>query len=50
VADMAMVITQNQIKKAEQKDIERMLAELERLSDNAAKQLLSTEGAESNKK
>ena len=51
VADMAMVITQNQInKKAEQKDIERMLTELERLSDNVAKQLLATEGAESNKK
>ena len=50
VADMAMVITQDQIKKAEQKDIERMLTELERLSDNAAKQLLSTEGAESHKK
>jgi acyl carrier protein len=50
VADMAMVVTQNQIKKAEQKDIERMLEELERLSDNAAKQCLSTEGAESDKK
>jgi amino acid adenylation domain-containing protein len=50
VADMAMVVTQNQIKKAEQKDIERMLEELERLSDNAAKQSLSTEGAGSDKK
>jgi amino acid adenylation domain-containing protein len=49
-ADMAMVITENQIKKADEKDIERMLEELERLSDNAAKQLFSTEGPESNKK
>ena len=50
VADMAMVITQNQIKKANHKDIERMLAGLETLSDNAAKQLLSSEGTDSNKK
>lgn len=49
VADMAMVITQSQMKKAQQKDIERTLAELERLSDDAAKQLFATKGAQFDK-
>jgi hypothetical protein len=39
VADMTVVIIQNQMKRAQEKDIERMLAELEELSDDAAKQL-----------
>ncbi len=36
VADMAVAITQSQAKAADPGDIERMLAELETLSDNEA--------------
>jgi amino acid adenylation domain-containing protein len=43
VADMAVVIVQNQLEKAESKDIDRMLAELEALSDEEARQLLGDE-------
>jgi len=41
VADMALAITQSQVNQAEPADIERMLAELEALSDTEAKQLLA---------
>jgi len=43
VADMAVVIVQNQLEKAESKDIDRMLAELEALSDEEARQVLGDE-------
>ena len=44
VADMAVVITQNQAKQAEPAVIERMMAELEGLSDEQARQLLANVG------
>ena len=47
VAEMAVVITQNQAKKAEKEDVSRMLAELEALSDEEAQQLLADKGGES---
>ena len=37
VADMAVVIVQSQVEKAVSKDIDRMLAELEALSDGEAR-------------
>ncbi len=40
VADMAVAVTQNQAKKAEQTDIERMLAELEAMTDDSAAEIL----------
>jgi acyl carrier protein len=43
VTDMALVIVQNQIEKAESKDINRMLAELENLSDEEARQVFVDE-------
>ena len=43
VADMATVITQNQAKKAGQEEVDRMLAELEALSDEEAQRLLADE-------
>jgi acyl-coenzyme A synthetase/AMP-(fatty) acid ligase len=44
VAEMALVITQNQGKKAGQEEIGRMLAELESLSNEEAERLLSEQG------
>ena len=41
VADMAVAITQDRAKSAGQSDIDRMLAELEALSDTEAKQLMA---------
>ena len=43
VADMAVAITQNRAKKAEQEDLDRMLAELEALSEEQARRLLTDE-------
>ena len=43
VADMALAITQRRSKAADQEDVERMLAELEALSGEEAKQLLAQE-------
>jgi len=43
VADMAVVIVQNQLEKAESKDLERMLAEVEALSDKEARRALGNE-------
>jgi hypothetical protein len=40
---MAVVMVQNQLEKAESKDIDRMFAELEALSDEEARQLLGDE-------
>jgi acyl-coenzyme A synthetase/AMP-(fatty) acid ligase/acyl carrier protein len=40
VADMAVVIVQNQVEKAESKDIDHMLTELETLSDEEARRVL----------
>ena len=37
MADMAVVIVQSQVEKAASKDIDRMLAELEALSDGEAR-------------
>ena len=48
VADMAVVILQNQAKEAQQEDLDRMLAELEALSVDEATQLLADEGIASN--
>jgi len=44
VADMALAITQRQAKAADQADIDRLLAELEALSTEEAKQLLAEDG------
>jgi hypothetical protein len=44
VADMAVVITQNQAAKVGQEELARMLAELESLSDEEAQRLLAEEG------
>ncbi len=43
VAKMALIIVQNQAKRAEQEHIDRMLAELEGLSDEQAQRLLTDE-------
>jgi len=43
VADMAVVIVQNQVEKAESKDIEYLLAELEELSDEESRRLFAEE-------
>jgi len=43
VANMAVVIVQNQVEKAESKDIDRMLAELEALSDEEAQRVFGDE-------
>jgi acyl-CoA synthetase (AMP-forming)/AMP-acid ligase II/acyl carrier protein len=43
VADMAVVIAQNQLEKAESKDIDRTLAKLEALSDEEARRLFNDE-------
>jgi len=43
ISDMAVVIVQNQAKEAEEEDLNRMLAELETLSDEQAQRLLSDE-------
>jgi acyl carrier protein len=43
IADMALAIVQNQVEKAEGKDIELMLAELEALSDEEARRILDDE-------
>ncbi len=43
VADMAVVIAQRQTKKADEEDMERMLAELETFSDEQARCLLDDE-------
>ena len=43
VADMAVIITENQAKKVGQEEMARMLAELELLSDEQAEQLLAQE-------
>jgi len=48
VADMSEIIVQNLGKKAEQEELDRMLEELEALSDEEAKHLLADEN-ESNK-
>ena len=45
VAEMALVVTQNQAMQAKPEDIERMLAELEALSDTEARQLLADRSA-----
>ena len=45
VADMALAITQRQAKAADQADLDRLLAELEALSTEEAKQLLAEDGA-----
>ena len=47
VADMAVVIVQHQAKKAEQEDIERLLAELEGISGEEAQRLLGDENESS---
>ena len=44
VADMTMIITQNETKKAGQEELARMLTELEALSDEEAQRLLADEG------
>ncbi|MGV7224081.1 MAG: AMP-binding protein [Nitrospinales bacterium] len=44
LSGMAVVIAKNQAKKAESKDIERLLAELEALSDEQARRRLADEG------
>jgi acyl carrier protein len=43
VADMAVVIVQGQLEKAESNDVERMLAEVEALSDKEARRALGNE-------
>ena len=43
VAEMAVVIMQNQAKKAGEEDLDRMLAELEALSDDEARRLIAEE-------
>ena len=43
VADMAMIITQNQTKKARPEDLARMLTEVKSLSDKEAQRLLAEE-------
>jgi hypothetical protein len=43
VAHMAVVIDQNQVEKTESEDIDRMLAELEALSDGEAQRLFADE-------
>ena len=48
VADMAVAITHDRAKSADQVDIERMLAELEALSGEEAKQLLAGEAKSTN--
>jgi len=48
VADMAMIITQNETKKAGQEELARMLTELEALSDEEAQRLLTQEMREKN--
>ena len=45
IADMAVVIAQNQANQAEEVDVARLLAELEALSDEQGKQLLAEESA-----
>ncbi len=47
VAEMAVVVTQNQAKKAGEEETAHMLAELEALSDEEAQQLLADKGGES---
>jgi hypothetical protein len=44
VADMALIITQNQAEEIENEDIERFLAELSVMSDKQAQELLAEEG------
>ena len=43
IADMAVIIIQNQANEAEQEDIDRMLTELEALPDEQAQGVLSDE-------
>jgi len=43
VADMALAITQKQAEKVDEEEIERMLDELEALSDEEARRLLADE-------
>jgi acyl carrier protein len=45
VAEMAVVITQHQAQTATEEDIERMLTEVEALSDESAKKLSADDGA-----
>lgn len=45
VAEMAVVVIQNQARKAEQEDVERMLAEVEALSVEEAKKRLADHGS-----
>ena len=47
IADMALIIVQNQANQAEAADIERMLAELEALSAEETKQLLANQNISS---
>jgi amino acid adenylation domain-containing protein len=49
VADMAVVITQNRVKKASQEDLARLLSEVEALSDEEAQKLLAVESARSSR-
>lgn len=50
VADMAMIITQNETKKARPEDLARMLTEVESLSDEEAQRLLARESEEASNK
>jgi acyl carrier protein len=43
IADMALVISQNQTKKAGQEELEHMLEEVEALSEEEAQRLVSSE-------
>jgi hypothetical protein len=47
VADMALLIMQNQAKKVGQEDLERMLAEVEAMSEEEANKLLPDESVRS---
>jgi non-ribosomal peptide synthetase component F len=47
VAEMAALIVENQAKKLDEKDLNRMLAELESLSEDAARQLLADQDSPS---
>ncbi len=49
VADMARIIVQNQARRAEEKELARMLAEVETLSDKEAQWLLADESMENRK-
>ena len=46
VADMAVVITQGQANEADEEDVDRMLADLESLSDEQARQIIARESSD----